>query len=165
MRIGKPIATLDLIELQSWCRNQHKNARYKCDAAHRLLIGNYQVVQGLEWKNNASSDESYLAAVIHWIIVAEILKVPLEQYLHTDIFKGNVHMVGDREFIMAQSRVSQMVIYGEAGQKTKRGSTRFKKDILGENMATMINYCMYRTNTDKIKEAMQLAMEIMSGVL
>ena len=153
---------MNLFEIQGLCRNEIRAGKYSVSIHQRFIIGMYQIYQGMEWKGTDSSGESFMSAIFHWLVVCEEAKLEIENYISKDISKWGEGYVSDIEFILAQSKVAQMLNYYSGG--TGRASRRYKKDVFEENIATCIEYCAFKTHGNK-ESHMKLALNIALGVL
>jgi hypothetical protein len=169
-RLSRSIATLDLPEVLQWCKKYHRYNKFPMDAYMRFVTGHYQLYQALEWANTSrqcdAAYESFIATILHWMGFAEELGVAMEQHLDHDFFKGRVQeYVSCEEFIIAHSKVAQMVLYHYAGNRTSRGRSRFSAERLGVNLAICIRFSFQHVPQAKIIPAMQDAMDVMTGAL
>src|SRR6266550_1127295 len=78
IQILAPIRSDNILELQEWVRFYDINGKYPANILERFAIGIYQIKDGMEWKDTLNKNESWCAAFIHFLTVAEKLNLPIE---------------------------------------------------------------------------------------
>ena len=160
----RPIETTDLIDLQIWCRDYHRNTKYPSGLERRFAIGFYQIYQGMEWKNSASADESWAAAACHFLMVGEHLNLGIEQHLPRDIITWSKTSFTDA-LLHDLSLAQQHIVYATNPSKIKRKS-RYNPEILEKTLANVIGMCLGgRIRPNNRSKAIYDATSIMAGVL
>ena len=153
--------TINLIELQEWCREYTRTPRCLTqDPVRRFAIGVYQIYQGMVWKTTDSAYESFAASAIHFIMVAESLKAYVEMHMLDDLRECSFYDY--RNMLHCLSKSQQMVIYATDAQGVGRKS-RYKPEILSCDIANLISVLFGRIPADKLAEAIYHAMEVMNG--
>ena len=159
----RPIETTDLIDLQLWCRDYHRNTRYPSSVERRFGIGFYQIYQGMAWTGTKSHAESFMAAVCHFLMVSEMLELYVEQHLNRDItkWKGSLDW---RQLLYNLSLAQQHVIYytNEKGIQRKK---RYDQKVLLKCMVRIVETLTSHVDKKERKQGIYTATSIMTGVL
>jgi len=153
-----------IVDLQVWCSEYDKVNKYPADTMRRFSIGVYQIYQGMEWLGSASSDESYAAAAIHFIIVGERLSLCTEQYLKRGIKSLVWKKQPWKALLYHISKAQGQIVYSTNTDNIKRKS-RYSPEILESHLSECIGLCLGLIAPDKREEAIKTAISIMTGVL
>lgn len=159
---GKSVSKI--VDLCMWCREAqrlHPNLR-RSSAKDRFAIAIYQIHQGIAWKKTVSSDESYAASIIHFIMTAEQLDAAIESWLATDILDFPHCPIDWKHLLEHISRAQQMIFYHS--DKSRRAA-RYNAEKLAISIAKIVGYLFNCITPQKRTIALYDAMEIMTGVL
>lgn len=158
MTISKlqPIMSDNILELQEWVRFYDRNGQYPANILERFAIGLYQVYQGMEWKDIINKNESWCAAFLHFLTVAEKLNLPAVEKI-----KDNMLDIG---FLLFISKAQQDIFYKYNAGKTMR-SSRYNPERLTENLVKILSICYTKVPKIERAEGFNLASSIMIGKL
>jgi len=156
LQILRPIKSDNILELQEWCRNYDIHGKYPANILERFAIGLYQIYQGQEWKDILNRNESWCAAFIHFLTLAEKLNLDTESYIK----EGTL----DIGFILFISKAQQDVFYKHNAGKTKR-SSRYDSQRLAWNMGRILSICYTKVPKEERPEGFYNATSIMLGIL
>ena len=156
IQILRPIKTDNILELQEWCSFYDRNGKYPATILERFAIGLYQIYQGMEWKDVENRNESWCAAFIHFLTLAERLKLPVELKL-----EQNPAGVGLLLFI---SKAQQDVFYKHNAGKTQR-SSRYNAGKLTDNLGKILSICYNKVPREERPTGFYHATSIMIGIL
>jgi hypothetical protein len=137
-----PIYPENIFDIIQWCKDYEHFDKFKCGARARFSIGFYQIHQGIEWKDNGVNKyESFAAAVLHFFMVTEYLKLDVVNQLNyinlKDYMKSDLRFVA-LELLKDLSKCMQMLFYADSANKTKRAS-RYNPKILEVRLACCID--------------------------
>ena len=163
----KSIKTTDLIDLQIWCREFSYKTKYPADEMRRFAIGFYQIYQGIEWKDTASSCESYAAAAIHFLMVSEMLELDVETYLPRDL-GDSAYGTTDGVFkclLYKLSKAQSYLVYMTNEKNIVNRKGRYDPSKLCSCLSSCISHCFGLIRPADRAKAVELATQIMTGVL
>jgi hypothetical protein len=150
--ILKPIETINLIEILNWCSDYNRYNKYPCNIFKRFLIAQYQIHQGMDWKDmGLNKYESYAAALLNFGMVCQLLELPIEQYIESDLSFPDHYRIENECYHLLRyiSLASQQLIYGDPENKTKRKS-RFNKNKMTKSMGHII-YILARLIPEELR--------------
>jgi len=159
----RPIKTIQLVDLQKWCKEYHQSTKYPSSIERRFGIGFYQIYQAMDWKTTNSSWESWVAGACHFIMVCEVMDLWLETGLLYDMTEWQ-QVLDDRGLLRALSLAQAQIIYCTNENNIQRKS-RYKESILVDCMCSIIQTMVAKVPSDKRAEALYDATSIMTGVL
>ncbi len=149
-----PIRSDNILQLQEWCSFYDKYGKYPANILERFAIGLYQIKDGMEWKDILNKNESWCAAFIHFLTVAEKLNLSVE-------IKDNVLDIGMLLFV---SKAQQDVFYKYNSGKTQR-SSRYNPERLTINLSKILSICYSKVPKEERPEGFYTATYIMLGKL
>ena len=157
MSISKlqPIMSDNILELQEWVRFYDRNGQYPANILERFAIGLYQVYQGMEWKDIINKNESWCAAFLHFLTLAEKLNLPAAENIEDNTGVG---------FLLYISKAQQDVFYKYNAGKTMR-SSRYDEKRLTKNLSKILSICYSKVPSIERAEGFNLASSIMIGKL
>lgn len=162
----KSLRTTKTVELLQWCRDFHLDGPRRPSVDRRFGIGFYQIYQALKWEDvtNPNCQESYMAACVHLICVAEALDVGLEQELESDLTK-ELHTTELEYKVVLESlaHVQQMLVYLWSGSSSR--TTRYRKETVRADLGKVIRRLIGMVPQNNRSEALENATEIMAGAL
>ena len=156
LQILAPIKSDNILELQEWVSFYDKNGKYPANILERFAIGLYQIKDGMEWKDIVNKNESWCAAFIHFLTVAEKLGLPIEQEIKEDTL--------DIGFLLFISRAQQDIFYKHNAGKTQR-SSRYNEERLTVNLGKILSICYSKVPKEERPEGFYNATSIMLGKL
>jgi hypothetical protein len=161
----------DIYEIIIWAVDYDKRNRFPVDTLKRFAIGLYQIHQGMHWKDNGPNKyESFAAAAVHFIIVAERcdLKVDKAEEMPVKLKEFprmciNIHAP---ELLYNISGAQAMLMYNQAysGNKTKRMS-RYNPEILEERLSKIVRILICCIPLEFRTECFNLSTKIMTKEL
>ena len=157
--------TVNLFELLDWCAKYQRHDMYPQDVLTRFNIGLYQYHQGIDWKNSASSGESYMSCVIHWLMIASRLRLPVEDYISYKLTDSEVR-INTEEFVYSVSASTQQLFYMKnCDLSNYQRKSRVKIPRLTEHLSVCINHCIGKVPVRFMTGSVEIAMRIMCGKL
>lgn len=143
----RAIYTNDFLELQEWCEWYHKHSGILPQPLpQRFLIGQYQIYQAMQWhesKNIAVSWQECAAATLHFLMIAEVMKIPTETSIpwaysdHTRLDSA-LPIVSWKEILVHLCGAAQMLIYSDVHSETSNRKSRYDIKRMTKHMSTLI---------------------------
>lgn len=152
----RPIKSDNILELQEWVRMYDRHGKYPANILERFAIGLYQIYQGMEWKDIANKNESWCAAFIHFLTLAEKLDLNID-----GLIKEGTLDIGLLLFI---SKAQQDVFYRHNAGKTNR-SSKYDSGKLAWNLGRILSVCYSKVSKEERPEGFYNATSIMLGIL
>lgn len=165
-RLG-PVTATNIYDLQYWCRDYNRRNKFPADNLKRFAIGFYQIHQGMSWQDNGPNKyESFAAAILHFIMVAEKLELQLDG-INSDTMKYAMYVPIRHiayELLQNLSAAQQMLFYSNPTNKTKR-SSRYDKNKLDSFLVYSITHLIKAIPVHMRTECFYLASKIMTDEL
>lgn len=164
--ILRSINTTKLPEILEYCRNLEEFQRAigipPADRLERFCIGFYQLNGAIGWKNTPCESESYMSAMIHFLVVMESLKFPAEQWLPADLLDLERVIPNWEKMMLRSSKAMQNLFYARQAGKTIR-SARYSPKQLEADLAMLIRSCITGVATNQRQPALYHATEILAS--
>lgn len=158
----------NIFDLMWWCKYYEEQNKFPATILNRFAIGFYQIHQGMLWKDGGVNKyESYAAAILHFIMVAVRLNLPIDEQLEISFKEyGSKFIHSSAEDLLCKlSCCQQQLIYGcNTANKTKRKS-RYDKDKLAKNLGEVIKILMEIIPAEYRIECFEKASSIMTREL
>ena len=160
----RPIDNLNVADLFEWCREYHKYGNYSVTLLQRFLIAQYQITQGLTWKESKSAEESFAAACIHLICLGEELNLSVWSYLSSDLGIQKSTAFSEKNILICLGDCAQMLVY-YLSSNTERGKVRYKKVKIEIAISSIIKMLLSQIPRESRKEAFLETTTIMTEKL
>lgn len=171
----RPEDTDCIYGLFSWCRDYEKNNKFPTDILKRFAIGIYQIHQGIDWsvsrhhsfQDSTNKEESFAAAALHFIMVAERLSLDIDKVIDEINFtKWPKRSIGECSMRILRniSKAQQQLFYANPSNKTKRRD-RYKEDDLRRAIASLVLDLTSCIEPENRSYAFYLAMEVMTKLI
>lgn len=137
--LGEVTAT-DIFDLMYWCKDYERRNKFPATLLNRFAIGFYQIHQGMSWKDGGINKyESYAASVLHLMMVAVRLDLPIEDYVKIGLKEYPLYLMENECYHLLKnlSAAQQMLFYANKNNKTKR-SSRYSPDKLNQYLSRAI---------------------------
>lgn len=121
----------------------------------------------MDWKDNSVNKyESFAASVLHFFMLSEALKLPVEDYLYTNLvdYISRWKTESGCHLLKHLSRCQQQLFYADTGNKTQRKS-RYDKDRLTINLADAIGILIGWIPEEHRTECFEIASTIVTKEL
>lgn len=161
----EPLWEDNLIGIQYWCRDYHKHTKFPVDTKDRFAIAFYQIHQGIDWAEKNSTynkHESFAAAAIHLLCVAEVLGMGMELEVELEI-KSIPHMyIAEKALRLLRdlSKIQQQLFYATAA--TERGRNRLNKVHTRECLGRCVTMLLGFIDPEQRKQALHDATTLMT---
>ncbi|HEX9232697.1 MAG TPA: hypothetical protein VF849_01475 [Blattabacteriaceae bacterium] len=162
IQILAPIRSDNILELQEWVRFYDINGKYPANILERFAIGIYQIKDGMEWKDTLNKNESWCAAFIHFLTVAEKLNLPIEDKISLSLPAFGAIL--NENLLLNLSRAQQDIFYKYNSGKTQR-SSRYNSERLTINLSKVLSICYCKVPKEERPEGFYNASSIMIGKL
>lgn len=158
--------------LITWVREYERATKFPVDILRRFAIGIYQIHQGIDWSvsrhhsfnDTTNKEESYAAAALHFLMVAERLSLNVDTMIDEIHFKHwpkrSMHECS-LSILRNISKAQQQLFYADKTNKTKRRD-RYNEDALRRALASLIIDLTSLIEPDNRSYAFYLAMEVMT---
>lgn len=154
-----------------WCRDYIRHNKYPCDVLKRYAIGIYQIHQGLEWGDLLNKAESFMAAFLHFQMVAEHLNLALFDITDDSILKLETKPLQAERLLWLISKAQQQLFYAHKVQQTSltgakyQRASRYKPALLTSLLTELQTRLISMVPKDYRLQGLYHASKIMSGQL
>ena len=167
----RPIRTNNLLKLLNWARQYQREGTMPQPIGMRFGIGLYQVGQAKGWDNGPAAWQGYAAAALHWFMVSEYFKLPMETDLPIELDKTGSwpdirtiqgYYPGDTTVLHCVCKAQQMLVYAIHCEASNR-KNRYDPQVFSSYLARLITSMIVMIPQEYRATAFHDEMQILVG--